>query len=61
MKNLLNRIIISYHELKLAIKFLFFAIKVVISKRAFLRRLFDVIRRLINTHRITYEIRADLL
>ena len=61
MNNLLKRTIILYRELELAIKFLLFVIKIIISKRVFLRRLFNVIRRLIIIIRITFNIRANLL
>ena len=61
MEDLLNRTTISHNELESAVGFLSFAAKVVVLGRAFLRRLFDAIRRLTTTYRITYEMRADLL
>lgn len=61
MEDLLNRIIVSHFELELAVGFLSFAAKVVISGRAFLRRLFDAIRTLTTVQRITCDMRVDLL
>lgn len=61
VEDLLNRTTISHHELESAVGFLSFAAKVVIPGRAFLRRLFDAIRRPTTRRRITYEMRADLL
>ena len=59
--DLLKRATISHRELELAIEFLFFATKIVILERAFLRRLFDVIRRLITIIRLFIDIKVDLL
>ena len=59
-KNLLNRTTISHRELESAIDFLSFAAKIVIPGRAFLRRLFDALRRPSTYIRITPDIKADL-
>ena len=61
VKDLLNRAVISHRELESTVDFLLFAAKIVISERAFLRRLFDAIRRLTTLIRITSHIRANLL
>ena len=61
MTDLLKRATISYRELELAIGFLFFATKIVISERVFLRRLFDVIRRSITIIRLFIDMKVDLL
>ena len=61
MKNLLNRLTISYREFKAAVDFLSFIIKIVILEKAFLRRLFNIISKSITIIRITAAIRADLL
>lgn len=61
MEDLLNRATISHQELESAVGFLSFAAKIVVPGRAFLRRLFDATRRSTTTHRITYEMRANLL
>ena len=60
-KNLLNRATISHQELESAVGFLSFAAKIVIPGRAFLRRLFDALRKPIAVHRITPAMKADLL
>lgn len=60
MKDLLNRVKILYRELESAIGFLSFAIKVVIPERAFLRRLFNALRRSIAIVRITSAMKVDL-
>lgn len=60
-KDVLNRDTISHHELESAVRFLSFAAKVVIPGRAFLRRLFDALRKPAAIHRITTDMRADLL
>ena len=59
--NLLNRATISHQELESAVGFLSFAAKIVIPGRAFLRRLFDALRKPIAVHRITPGMKADLL
>ena len=59
--NLLKRRVISRHSLEAAVGFLLFAAKVVIPGRAFLRRLFDAIRRPVAMIRITKAMKADLL
>ena len=61
IKDLLNRATIPHRKLESAIEFLSFTTKIVISKRAFLRRLFNAIRRSITIIRITVDIRTDLL
>lgn len=61
VKNLLKRATISHQELESAVGFLSFAAKVVIPGRAFLRRLFDALRRPAVIVRITGDMRADLL
>ena len=61
MDDLLKRRIISRYKLELAVGFLLFAAKIVIPRRAFLRRLFDAIRRLVAMIRITKYMKADLL
>ena len=43
IKDFLKKAIISYREFEFAIEFLSFVVKIVILKRVFLRRLFDVI------------------
>ena len=60
VKSLLNRTTVSHQELESAIGFLSFAAKVVVPGRAFLRRLFDALRRPVRLHRITSDMRADL-
>ena len=59
--DLLKRATISYRELESAIGFLSFAAKIVILERAFLRRLFDVIRRPVTIIRLFTDMKADLL
>ena len=59
--DLLKRRTISRHKLELAVGFLSFVAKIVIPRRAFLRRLFDAIRRPVATIRITNHMKADLL
>ena len=59
--NLLQKRTIPHRELESAIGFLSFAAMVVIPGRAFLRRLFDAIRRPTAIIRITNAMRADLL
>lgn len=60
VKNLLNRATIPHRELESAVGFLSFAAKVVVPGRAFLRRLFNAIRRPVAIIRITSAMRADL-
>ena len=57
----LNRPTISRYDLESAVGFLSFAAKIVIPGRAFLRRLFDAIRRPVAMIRITKAMKADLL
>ena len=59
--DLLKRRTISRNDLESAVGFLSFAAKIVIPGRAFLRRLFDAIRRPVAMIRITKAMRADLL
>ena len=59
--DLLKRATIPHRELESAIEFLSFATKIVIPERAFLRRLFDVIRRSMTIIRLFIDIKADLL
>ena len=59
--DLLKRATISHRELESAIEFLSFATKIVIPGRAFLRRLFDVIRRSMTIIRLFTDMKADLL
>ena len=59
-KDLLKRATISHQELESAVGFLSFAAKIVIPGRAFLRRLFDALRRPVGLHRITSAMKADL-
>ena len=59
--DLLKRATISHRELESAIEFLSFATKIVIPGRAFLRRLFDVIRRSMTIIRLFTDIKVDLL
>ena len=59
-KSLLNRTTISHQELESAMGFLSFAAKVVVPGRAFLRRLFDALRRPVRLHRVTSDMKADL-
>ena len=59
-KNLLKQATISHQELESAVGFLSFAAKIVIPGRAFLRRLFDALRRPVTTIRIISYIKADL-
>lgn len=61
VNDLLNRRVISRHELESAVGFLSFAAKIVIPGRAFLRRLFNAIRRPVAMIRITKHMKADLL
>ena len=60
VKNLLNSVTISYKKLELAIDFLTFIVKIVIPDRAFLRRLFDALRRPVSIYHIISDIKADL-
>ena len=60
VKDLLNRPSISHQDLESAVGFLSFAAKVVIPGRAFLRRLFDALRRSQSFYHITPAIKADL-
>ena len=60
-QGLLKRPTIPYWELESAVGFLSFAAKIVVPGRAFLRRLFDAIRRRVAIIHITAAIRADLL
>ena len=60
-KDLLNRPTISHQELESAVGFLSFTAKIVIPGRAFLRRLFNALRRPAAVHRITPDMKADLL
>ena len=59
-KTLLNMASISHQELESAVGFLSFAAKIVIPGRAFLRRLFDALRKPAAVHHITSDIKADL-
>ena len=59
--NLLNRRVILRYKLELVVGFLLFAAKIVIPRRAFLRRLFNAIRRPVVMIRITKYIKTDLL
>ena len=59
--DLLNKRIILRYKLELAVGFLSFAVKIVIPRRAFLRRLFNAIRRPVAIIRITKAIKVDLL
>ena len=61
IKDLLNRPSISHQELESAVGFLLFAAKVVVPGRAFLRRLFDALRKSQSFYRITPAMKADLL
>ena len=59
-KTLLNSATVSHKELESAVGFLTFTAKIVIPGRAFLRRLFDALRRPISIHRIIPNIKANL-
>ena len=59
--DLLNRPTILRYNLESAVGFLLFTAKIVVPRRAFLRRLFDAIRRPVTIIRITKAIKADLL
>ena len=59
--DLLKRTTISHRELESTIEFLSFAAKIVILERAFLRRLFDVIRRSMTIIRLFIDMKVDLL
>ena len=59
--DLLKRATIPHRELESAIGFLSFAAKIVIPGRAFLRRLFDAIRRSMTIIRLFIDMKADLL
>ena len=61
VKDLLKKVTISHQELESAVGFLSFAAKIVVPGRAFLRRLFDALRRPTAIHRITSDMKADLL
>lgn len=61
MKFFFNKIIISYRELEIVISFLLFTIKIVIFKKTFLRRLFNVFVRSITIIRIITLIKIDFL
>lgn len=60
VRDLQNKATISHQELESAVDFLSFAAKVVIPGRAFLRRLFDALRRPTAVHRIITDMNADL-
>lgn len=60
VKDLLNKLYISHQELELAIGFLLFASKVIVSDRAFLRRLYNTLRRSVRLYTITLYIKTDL-
>lgn len=59
--DLLKRATIPHRELESAVGFLSFAAKIVIPGRAFLRRLFDAIRRPAAIIRLSAGMKADLL
>ena len=61
VKDLLNKATVSHQELELAVGFLSFAVKIVIPGRAFLRRLFNALRRPTVIYRIIINIKTDLL
>ena len=60
IENIINRATISHHELETAVGFLSFAAKLVIPGRAFLRRLFDALRRPAKFIHVTTSMKADL-
>ena len=51
---------ILHSNLKSLVRFLFFVAKVVISKRAFLRRLFDALQSDVQLHHVIIAMRRDL-
>ena len=59
-KDLLNKLYVSHQELESAVGFLSFASKVVVPGKAFLRRLYNALRRLVRLYIITSCIKADL-
>ena len=59
-KDLLNKSYVSHQELESAVGFLSFASKVVVPGRAFLRRLYNALRRPVRLHTITSCMKADL-
>ena len=59
--DLLKRITISYRKLETAISFLSFVTKIMIFDKAFLRRLFDAIRKSMIIIRIFSDMKVDLL
>ena len=59
-KTLLNRATVSHQKLESAVGFLSFTAKIVIPGRAFLRRLFNALRRPAAVHHITSNMKADL-
>ena len=60
VKSALGQSFLSHIELQSLVGFLSFAAKVVISSRAFLRRLYDALRTRASRHRITSAMRLDL-
>ena len=61
IKDLLNNPAIRRRRLEAAVEFLSFAAKIVIPGRAFLRRLFDALRRPTTIIHITSAMKADLI
>ena len=60
IKNLLKRLSILYRELDSAIGFLLFIAKIIISKRVFFQRFYNVNSRLAAIKCITLDIKANL-
>ena len=60
-KNFLNKIIVSRKKLEIIIKFLLFIIKIMIFKKTFLKRFFNVISKLIIIIQIIIIIKKDFL
>ena len=52
---------ITHSDFQSLIEFLSFVVKVVISNRAFLRRLFDALKRNTQHHHIIFEMRRDFM
>ena len=60
VESLLNKVTISHQELETTVGFLSFAAKLVIPGRAFLRRLFDALRRPAKFIHVTKAMKEDL-
>ena len=60
IKFALEQYFLSHIELQSLVKFLSFVVKMIISNKTFLRRLYDAFRTKISRHRIISTMRLDL-